>query len=79
MSEKISGMVSKFSKWCVLRLELKFDKALPECDSNLEKRMLYQVFDDGVDKIHLRNQVVNIIILGISIVSAVLSFLGFIK
>lgn len=79
MSEKISGMISKFSKWLVIRKELKFDKALekvtvPEIIRDMEKN-----HSDVLLAIHIRHQVVQLILLFAGIVSAILTVFGILK
>lgn len=79
MSEKISGAISKFSKWLVLRMELKYKDALEKINDPIQVCELAINHQKSLLTIHLRHQVIQLVLLFAGLASAVLTVLGFLN
>lgn len=80
------GFVHKFAKWVQIRKELKYDKALEVIekfsgtyDITERIRQLQKDFNESANQLYIVSNVFFIIVFGLSVLSALLTTLGFIS
>ena len=76
MSQILGTQVKKFTKWLIVRKEIKFNRVLEilnkECpDYNQTVAQLAKQNADWLDKLHARHQITMMLVLTISAISAI--------
>lgn len=77
------GILNKLTKWVILRKEKAYNEAIEAMsdlsDRAIQLRLLCKEHEESLSKIYVVHNIFRIVVLGISIVSALLTTFGLIK